>query len=73
MKEIRPEEPFFNLSLEQVRDVLLPMAQRALDDLSFSMGDVWNSDIMKLKLNKERENYLKIVEEANEFLIKNHE
>ena len=61
-------EELFSLTPEQVRDILLPMAQRALIDLAFSETDVWNSDVMKLKLNKERENYRNLVEQANEFL-----
>lgn len=62
------DKNIFSLTPEQVRDVLLPMAQRALDDLAFSETDVWNSDTMKLKLNKERENYRNLIEQANEFL-----
>lgn len=61
-------EELFSLTPEQVRDVLLPMAQRALNDLAFSETDVWNSDVMKLKLSKERENYINLVEQAGEFL-----
>lgn len=58
----------FSLTPEQVRDVLLPMVQRALSDLAFSETDIWNSDMMKLKLGKERENYKNLIEQANEFL-----